>query len=136
VRPVTRRENLSAAIDRLAAAVPSGALMAATDPAALLDAATEMIRSGQPSGNPGELRSDVAELLAEIDHAIAFMRSRCADQDANALATSRATAEGMVRALSDLARDLEREHGRRDHAGRASECATCDVIRRARRWTA
>jgi hypothetical protein len=41
---VTERERLSAAIDRLAAEIENGELLAASDPAGLLDAATEEIR--------------------------------------------------------------------------------------------
>jgi hypothetical protein len=45
-------------------------------------------------------------------------------------------AQTKVCDLSDvvlaLASALEREHGKRDHAGRASDCATCELLRRAR----
>lgn len=65
MRPVTRRARLSAAIDRLAARVPNGALLAATDPAALLDAAAAMIDSARREGVEAMRREAIECCLAE-----------------------------------------------------------------------
>lgn len=56
---------MSAAIDRLASAVPNGALLAATDPAALLDAAAAMIDSARREGVEAMRREAIECCLAE-----------------------------------------------------------------------
>jgi hypothetical protein len=147
---VTRLGRLSAAVDRLAAAVPDGALMASTDPAALLDAAAALIDSARRDGAEAMRREAVECCRSEyrddgtaqrIETAIMeakTMTDEIPDWKAIAETTHRLLvgAQTKVCDMSDLVLSLvdalEREHGKRDHAGRSSDCATCVLIRDVR----
>lgn len=60
-----RRARLSAAIDRLSALIEDGELLAASDPAALLHAATDLIEQGRPGWRPEPTDLDIREAIQD-----------------------------------------------------------------------